>query len=187
MSEKPVDHVRHHRGRAPPEGGAPGLGPIDHARQHRARAALAGERDKLLKNGTERLNMNKFVGRTTKDRSRALLTALALATAGMAGYAVMIAEWFLAFHSSLAQTMVVLVVLLCLSAGLTVCSARRALGKDRPWLRYLGALLFVSTVTGALAGFLLYYKYIVYYWKYSEMRTYTNVAAAQSSVAFQDG
>lgn len=184
MSEKPVDHVRHDRtGR----GFGEGLGPVDHARQHRARAALAGERDKLLKNGTERLNLNKYVGRTSKDRSRALLAALAMATAGMAGYAAMIAEWFLAFHSSLAQTMVVLIVLLCLSAMLTVCSARRALGKDRPWLRYMGALLFVSTVTGTLTGFLLYYKYIVYYWKYTEMRTYTNVAAAQSSVAFQDG
>jgi len=187
MSEKPVDHVRHHRGRSPQEGGGPGLGPIDNARQHRARAALAGERDRLLKHGTERLSPNKHVGRTTKDRSRAVLAALAMATAGMVGYAAMIAEWFLAFHTSLAQTMVVLTVLLCLSAMLTVCSARRALGKDRPWLRYVGALLFVATVTGTLAGFLLYYKYIVYYWKYSEMRTYTNVAAAQSSMAFQDG
>jgi hypothetical protein len=163
------------------------MGPIDHARQQRARAALAGERDKLLKNGTERLNLNKNISRTTKDRSRAVLVALAMAVAGMLGYAVMIAEWFLAFHSSLAQTMVVLVVLLCVSAMLTVCSARRALGKDRPWLRYMGALLFVSTVTGTLCGFLLYYKYLVYYWHYSEMRTYTNVAAAQSNVAFQDG
>merc|ERR1719262_37415 len=91
------------------------------------------------------------------------------------------------FHNSFSQTMVVLIVFLLTSLGMAIASSRRALGKDRPWLRCLAGLLATSTIIGTLVGFDLYYHHIVYYWKYSEMRTYTNVAAAQNSNAFQDG
>jgi len=188
MLPKAVDHVRHHRGRPDNDGTYTGAAsPVDQARQHRARAAVAGERDKLLKHGTQRIDANKMAPRSSKERARALLIAASLALFGMFGYAVMMHQWFMVFHKSFAQTMVVLTVFLLTSSGMAIASSRRALGKDRPWLRCLGGLLATSTTIGCLVGFDLYYHHIVYYWKYSEMRTYTNVAAAQNSDAFQDG
>lgn len=164
-----------------------GQKPLDQARRHAARQALLGERDRLLKHGTKQVDLSKFGGRSGRDRAKALLITLFFAPIGMVGYIVMMVQWFVVFHSSLAKAMIVFIALMLAAVALCVASLRRVGGKDRAWLLYLGALLAASTLVALVVGFFLYYHSIVYYWKYNEMRTYTNVAASQDRDAFQDG
>eukprot|EP00405_Crypthecodinium_cohnii_P010461 CAMPEP_0206425582 /NCGR_PEP_ID=MMETSP0324_2-20121206/3871_1 /ASSEMBLY_ACC=CAM_ASM_000836 /TAXON_ID=2866 /ORGANISM="Crypthecodinium cohnii, Strain Seligo" /LENGTH=245 /DNA_ID=CAMNT_0053890379 /DNA_START=414 /DNA_END=1147 /DNA_ORIENTATION=- len=70
---------------------------------------------------------------------------------------------------------------------LVMGSTRRALGKERPWMWWLGAIWLQAFAIGCLVGFFVYFRHLAYYWKYEEMRTYTNVAAAQDASAFGDG
>jgi len=161
--------------------------PPDLVRQHRARAEVHTERDRLLRRADKNVDLQKFMPSDGKDRARAILLTLGLVAASMVGYVVMMLMWFFVYHDSLAQTVVALIFLLILSVIMCLASTRRALGKERPWLWWLGLLFGLSTLVSLVAGFFLYFRFLCYYWKYAEMRTYTNVAAAQDSSAFSDG
>mmetsp|Transcript_37811 Transcript_37811/g.109004 ORF Transcript_37811/g.109004 Transcript_37811/m.109004 type:complete len:346 (-) Transcript_37811:51-1088(-) len=162
-------------------------GPVDHVRHHRARAEVHTERDRLLKRADKRIDVQKFLPSDGKDRARAFLITLALVLPGMIGYLIMILMWFYVYRSSLAETIAAFVCLGIASALCAVLSTKKAMGKDRPWLRLIGSLNFVGTMVAVVIGFFLYFRFLCYYWKYSDMRTYTNVAAAQDGSAFQDG
>lgn len=131
--------------------------------------------------------MQKFLPSDGKDRARALLITLALVMPGMIGYMVMTLMWFYVYRYSLPDTVVAFVALVIASVLCAVLSTKKAMGKDRPWLWWIGALNLVGTFVALVIGFFLYFRFLCYYWKYSEMRTYTNVAAAQDGSAFKDG
>mmetsp|Transcript_100673 Transcript_100673/g.324834 ORF Transcript_100673/g.324834 Transcript_100673/m.324834 type:complete len:344 (+) Transcript_100673:146-1177(+) len=162
-------------------------GPVDHVRHHRARAEIHTERDKLLKRADRNVDIQKFMPNDGKDRARAMLLASGLVVCSMAGYVIMLLMWFYVYHESLMNTIVAFVLLICLSVALCLASSKNALGKDRPWLWWLGLLHGQATLVALVIGFFLYFRFLCYYWKYMEMRTYTNVAAAQHSAAFSDG
>jgi len=105
----------------------------------------------------------------------------------LVGYVVMLLMWFYVYHSSLADTVVAFVLLEVASVFCCVLSTKRAVGKDRAWLWWLGILNGQATLVALVVGFFIYFRFLCYYWKYTEMRTYTNVAAAQDASAFKDG
>lgn len=162
-------------------------GPVDHVRHHRAKAEVSNERDRLLKRADKRIDIQRFLPSDGKDRERALLITLALVVPGMIGFVVMILVWFYVYRDSLANSAVAFVSLVIFSVLCAVLSTKKAMGKDRPWLWWIGALNIMGTMVALVIGFFLYFRFLCYYWKYNEMRTYTNVAAAQDGSAFKDG
>merc|ERR1719401_352709 len=105
----------------------------------------------------------------------------------MAPYALVLVTWFFVFHQSLLQALVTFAGLAAAGMFLCVASTKRATGKERPWLMWFGGVWLQALVVGTVVGFFLYFRDLAYYWKYSEMRTYTNIAAAQDASAFGDG
>lgn len=77
----------------------------------------------------------------------------------------------------------------CIMIGILVmisCLCGFAARGAKLWLFRLGLLLFLATIIGTIAGLFTYYKYMVYYEAYGDMRSYTNVAASQNSDQFAD-
>lgn len=156
-------------------------------REQRAKKSVQTERDRLLKRADEKVNVSKFLPSDGKDQARALVATSMLAGIGVTPYFVAVLMWMYVYHDSLAETICAVMGLLIGSALLCVGSTKRALGKDRPAMWWLGIICSQAVIVGTILGFVLYFRYLAYYWKYEEMRSYTNVAAAQSPAAFGDG
>lgn len=161
--------------------------PTDAHRNHRARQEVHSERDKLLKKADKRIDLGRFMPSDGKDRARALVIAAPMAVLGMCPYVVMVLLWFLVWYKSVAETGIAFASMAVVGVLCCVGSSPRMLGKDRPWLWWFGAVWLQALLVGLLVGFFLYFRDLAYYWKYEEMPTYTNVAAAQDASAFGDG
>mmetsp|Transcript_81783 Transcript_81783/g.205785 ORF Transcript_81783/g.205785 Transcript_81783/m.205785 type:complete len:348 (-) Transcript_81783:60-1103(-) len=162
-------------------------GGADGVRKHRARQEIHAERDKLLKRADKKNDVSRFLPNDSKDRARAILITSGLGVLGQLPYLTMILLWFFVYHDSFVQTFTMLAVLVAVGLLFLIGSTRRALGKERPWMWWFGSIWLQATVVGTTVGFFLYFRDLAYYWKYQEMRTYTNIAAAQDSSAFGDG
>lgn len=159
---------------------------MDKARAHRAVQELRGERDKLLSFGDKRMSAQTVIPSDGKDRARALLWSLALLAGPAVAYVLMILAWFFTYHASIVRFCVLFASLIATSIGMSVLSFKWAGGKERPWLWWLGFYSGQATLVALVVGFFLYYRGLAYYWKYEEMRIYTNVAGAQNDEAFPD-
>lgn len=164
-------------------------GIVDHVRHSRAREEVHTERDRLLKQAgkSEKTKSKTLTQDTSKDRARAMVFSAILTFPGMIGYVVILMTWFFVYHESLSHTIAVFILLLAVCAGLCSFSDRKALGRNRLWLWWGAALAAQAALVAFVLGFFLYFRLLCYYWKYAEMRTYTNVAAAQDPAAFIDG
>mmetsp|Transcript_118787 Transcript_118787/g.341004 ORF Transcript_118787/g.341004 Transcript_118787/m.341004 type:complete len:342 (-) Transcript_118787:80-1105(-) len=161
--------------------------PVDTLRQYRAKQDLQTERDRLIKRADRRIILNKYLPDDGKDRARAILIATPMAVCGMLPYISMILLWFFVYHVSFVQTMTAAVALIVLGGLFCIGSSPRVMGKERRWMMWFGMIWMQAVVAGLVVGFFLYFRDLAYYWKYEEMRTYTNVAAAQPSDGFGDG
>lgn len=160
----------------------------DHVRHHRARKEIHTERDRLLSRASRLKEIQRFLPDDTKDRVRAALTALELTMFAMVSYITMICMWFYLYHFSFTIPVVVFVVLVALGGMLMIMARSRQLGWRHPWvIWYAGSLFIAGTFIGLVVAFYLYVHHLAYYWRLKEMRTYTNVAAAQSAGEFSDG
>jgi len=159
----------------------------DQFRQFRAKKAVQSERDRLLKRADGNIDVDKLKPSDGKDQARALVATAMLWPIGVAPYFITVGLWFYVYHDSLAETVCATAALLISAALLCVGSKKRALGKDRPVMWWLGVICAQATIVGTMLGFFCYFHNLAYYWKYQEMRSYTNVAAAQSPAAFGDG
>lgn len=155
-------------------------------RQFRAKRAIASERDRLLKKADSNINVSKYLPSDSKDQARAFVITAMLAGVGVLPYFATVGLWFYVYHNSFVATVCVTAALLIICAMLCVGSFKRTLGKDRPQMWWLGVVGAQATIVGTMLGFFCYFHYLAYYWKYQEMRTYTNVAGAQSTAAFGD-
>lgn len=57
--------------------------------------------------------------------------------------------------------------------------------KER-WQRWMGRYLATAACAGAALGIFLYYRYLVFFFHYRDLKVYTNVAASQSAALFAD-
>lgn len=152
-----------------------------------ARMVLQGEKDRLLKFAEKRMDLAHIMRDESKDRARAILITTVFSILGMVPFVGANLLWLLTYHDSLVQALVLFVALLGVGIFLCTGSTKRALGKDRPWMFWFGVVWSQAAVVGLVMGFFMYFRSIAYFWKYDEMRSYTNVAAAQDSSAFRDG
>lgn len=171
----------------PPRAAVGAVSAADALRMQRARQVIHSERDKLLKRADKRTDLSRFLPSDGKDRARAILLTGCLAIVAMTPYVLMILLWFFVFHYSFAQTLVACSVLVLVGALFCAASSKRVLSKERVWMWWFGVVWMQATVVGLILGFFLYFRGLAYYWKYEEMRTYTNVGASQASESFGDG
>lgn len=162
-------------------------GYADAVRALRARQEVASEKDRLMQRADRRTDLKRFGPDDYKDRARAILITAAMSVPGMCPYATMLCLWFYVYHKSFLQAFVVSGSFFVLGMLFFAGSTKRALGKDRPWLWWFGAVWIQATVVGLIVGFFLYFRYLAYFWKYEETRTYNNVTAAEDASAFGDG
>lgn len=145
--------------------------------------ALGADRDKMLQMG------NKFreEKRDETHAARLLLMTVMLLAAAVGSYCLMMHAWFHVLHYSSMRFGIIVLFLLGLGCGCTGGSYKRVMGKDSLTMRVVGVLVLQATLLALVFGFHLYVQHLVFYFKYQEMRTYTNVAAAQQSGGFRDG
>jgi len=127
------------------------------------------------------------LGDKAKDRARAIVISAGLTFPGMTSYLIILMIWFYAYHESVVSLVIAFIALLVTYIVLIALSDRRVLGRERPWMWWVGVLGIQAIVIALILGFFLYFRLLCYWWKYAEMRTYTNVAAMQDPDAFSDG
>ncbi|CAE7029877.1 unnamed protein product [Symbiodinium natans] len=156
---------------------------MDKARAHRAKQELQSERDKLLKRGTARVSNAAANAGDGKDQARALVWTCALIVPAVIAYVSIMLAWFFMFHSSIVKFLALFLSFLLLGLVLALLSFKWLTGRARPWLWWMGFWIGQAALAALVIGFFVYYRNLVYYWKYQEMRSYTNVAAAQDDAA----
>lgn len=159
---------------------------MDKARAHRAKQELHSERDKLLKRGSTRISSQANNAGDGKDQARALVWTVAILVPATIAYASVMLAWFYMFNSSMPKFLAIFLSYLLLAVVLMLLSFKWLTGRARPWLWWIGFWMGQATLAALVIGFFVYYRNLVYYWKYQEMRSYTNVAAAQDDAAFPD-
>lgn len=156
--------------------------PSDVSRLARAREALSNEGDALLKKGEKALKWYDNVPKDKKEKIKGILkVAGIMATAG-AFYTTMMLMWFLVWHLSITWTVIVLALMVV--ACFVMCIMGVVRGSRLTF--WIGLLTFEAVVVSVVCGFFCYYGELVYFYKYEELRTYTNVGASQSTTQFSD-
>lgn len=144
---------------------------------------LISSRDRIL----TRASVAKEVPADPKDGVRACAIASLILAISAVPYSCAVLSWTFLWRKSLVQYVLAILLLLFVPVVLLAASWKWSTGRDRRSLRLFGVLFLQGILAGVLVGFFMYYHYLCYYWKYKEMRTYTNVGAAQSARAFGDG
>eukprot|EP00930_Biecheleria_cincta_P034934 TRINITY_DN24074_c0_g1_i1.p1 TRINITY_DN24074_c0_g1~~TRINITY_DN24074_c0_g1_i1.p1 ORF type:complete len:344 (-),score=44.16 TRINITY_DN24074_c0_g1_i1:90-1121(-) len=160
---------------------------LEKARAHHAKQTVMGERDRLLAFANKRIDTQKYRPADGKDRARAVVWSLPLLLGPVFAFSAVVIAWFFLYHSSIVMFSALVMTLLLVSVGLSLFSFKWISGKERPWLWWAGFFTGQAVFAALVVGFFVYYHYLAYYWKYEEMRTYTNVAAAQDDESFIDG
>merc|ERR1719478_539846 len=93
--------------------------------------------------------------------------------------------WFMVYRDSFAWSVVMLLLCLGVSGGIVFYGSRNR--GARMWIIIMGCMCALVTLTGLVFGFFMYYKYLVYYLRYTELRTFSNVGGSQSVTEFSDG
>jgi len=133
-------------------------GVIDHVRHHQARQQVHTERDKLLKRADKTIDLEPYKQNVSKDRAKAILATLGLVGSGIGSFAVMLYMWFWVYHYSLTQTAVVFALFMAVSAFCCIGSTKEMLGKDRPWMWWVGFLNGQGAIFGLIFGFFVYLR-----------------------------
>eukprot|EP00747_Dinoflagellata_sp_TGD_P163872 gnl/TRDRNA2_/TRDRNA2_183055_c0_seq1.p1 gnl/TRDRNA2_/TRDRNA2_183055_c0~~gnl/TRDRNA2_/TRDRNA2_183055_c0_seq1.p1 ORF type:complete len:393 (+),score=62.25 gnl/TRDRNA2_/TRDRNA2_183055_c0_seq1:55-1179(+) len=136
--------------------------------------------DPLLKRSSAKIETNA-IKKDPQERQKAVLMALLLLVSCFFVYAVQIITWFFLWYHSFAGS--VCIFLLCLLASV---AASALAGRKREWLSWMGLLCATATIVGVVVGFFCFYGDLVYYYKWKDMHTYTNVGASQGAKTFAD-
>jgi hypothetical protein len=145
-------------------------------------------KDRLLKKANVKAFM-KWVHKEEQDKAWALLHCLLCTIVALGFFFAMIFVWFNWYHKSFFWSVIALFVLIALACLLILFGSGN--GKitytQRKWVVCLGITCILTTILGLAYGFIMYFQYLAYYFRYLEMRAYTNVGASQSISEFNDG
>jgi len=155
-------------------------GHADHAREQHALKVIAEKRDKLMNRGAKATEWHNLLPKDNHEKPRAILNGIKLLLACFLVYVIQIFAWFLLYYKSLSLTFAVFAISFLGALGVAVIAGKRR-------LLFWGAILSaLSSIIGLLVGFLCYYGHLVYYFKYMDLRTYTNVGASQNPHTYTD-
>merc|ERR1719197_1509067 len=97
----------------------------------------------------------------------------------------MVLTWFYVYRKSFGWSVFIFLLLIAIGSGISIYGSR--FKSSRLWVVILGVLCILMTFVGLFFGFFMYYRHLVYYLRYKEMRTYSNVGGVQSASQFNDG
>eukprot|EP00747_Dinoflagellata_sp_TGD_P162011 gnl/TRDRNA2_/TRDRNA2_179146_c0_seq1.p1 gnl/TRDRNA2_/TRDRNA2_179146_c0~~gnl/TRDRNA2_/TRDRNA2_179146_c0_seq1.p1 ORF type:complete len:341 (+),score=37.59 gnl/TRDRNA2_/TRDRNA2_179146_c0_seq1:94-1116(+) len=153
---------------------------VEHQRQQQALKVISQMGDRLMVRGKQVQEYHDLLPKDNKEKPRAILDGIKLVMACFLAYVIQIFAWFLIYRSSLSWTFAIFAVTFLGSLGVAISAGQRR-------LLFWGAVLCaLSSCIAVIVGFLCYYGHLVYYLKYMDMRTYTNVGASQSAYSFND-
>lgn len=127
----------------------------------------------------------KWAREDEKAKAWAAIHAVIMSLLCMLFFASMLLMWFKVFHKSFGWSVVIFIVCLFASSGIAIFGARKR--DQRMWILITGFLCALVTFIGLFFGFSMYYRHLVYYRRYMEMRTYSNVGGSQATSQFNDG
>jgi len=148
--------------------------------------ALKGNRgDKLMGEAAKiKGQLMKWVKEDEKAKAWAAIHAVIMSFTCMIFFVAMIIMWFHVYHKSFAWSVVIFVLCLLICAGISIFAAKKR--DQRLWILVLALMCVLVTFIGLFFGFIMYFKYLVYYQRYVEMRQYSNVGGSQSVSQFSD-
>lgn len=152
------------------------------SRYNRAREALNNEGDSMLRRSEKALAAEDGMPKDKKEKIKAVLICLAMIFIPATFYFVLVMCWFLVWHSSMVWMFIPLV--LELLAIITLCIY--ALFKHQRSFFWCGVLCLEAVIVGSILGFFAYYSELCFFYKYKELRAYTNVGASQTVQQFSD-
>jgi len=172
-------------------------GNIRHNQINRAREQISSEQEPLMRAANKMTQKRSYAEPDSKDSIRAWIMTIFLSLAAYTVYVMMLLMFYYLYYSSLAATCIVYVALILLGLGMLYVGIEAgkhqmttmspwALWINRGWLVWLGFSCMLMATIGGLVGFFVYYQDLVYYERYQELETYTNVGASQSTVEYND-
>lgn len=149
--------------------------------------ALKGNRgDKMLGEAAKlKGTLMKWVREDEKAKAWAAIHAIIMSFVCIAFFLAMLFMWFVVWHKSFGWSVFIFLACLAVSGGICIYGARNR--DQRAWIIIMGCLCALVTCVGLVFGFFMYFKFLVYYERYQEMRTYSNVGGSQPVSQFNDG
>lgn len=158
---------------------------VDQLRKGAAREGIGASNEPILRKAER--NLRSWESRTAdgKEPARMTLMLIGLVTTAAACYSSLIWAWFVVYYQSFLGAVSVLAFLVLSSAALVLVGRGRSTMR-RSWMLFAGLLCFEATVAALMVGFRCYFGNLVYYHRYKDMRTYSNVGASQPASSFND-
>jgi len=149
--------------------------------------ALRGNRGDALLGEASKLKGNrmKWVKEDEQAKAWAVIHALIMSFVCIGFFLAMIFMWFFVYRKSFFWSIVIFLSCLAGSAGISFYGSKKR--DERYWIIIMGCVCAVVTFISLFFGFFMYYRFLVYYEHYVEMRTYSNVGGSQSVTQFNDG
>jgi len=136
---------------------------------------LAGSKKKIEDHEAGREAITEPIGKT-------ILHATLLAIAPWLTFLLVIFTMWEMWHGWTKLAMVIIAGVLCLNISFAIFE----LAHGKAWLWWFGVLCAIGILAGIAAGTFNYYRYLLYYWSYHDLRKYTNVPASQHAAGFAD-
>lgn len=142
--------------------------------------------DSIHKHGNKKHNSLESKRKREEEQARAwaFIHAVIMAFVSTLFLGLTLFMWFFIYHWSFLFSVLWLVVLYIAAFAITIYGVRKV---PRRWILCMGLICFVTIFIGLILGFELYFKSLVYYKKYQEMRMYSNIAASHPVQSFDDG
>jgi len=159
--------------------------PVGEDPSNKKRAPKVRGGDKLMGEATKVKGvMAKWMRLDEQAKAWAVIHGVIMSFVSIFFFIVMLTMWFRVYHNSFGWSVAILLLCLVASAGIAWWGSKR--GPQRRWIVFLGCLCALMTFVGLIFGFFMYFKFLVYYQKYLELRTYSNVGGSQGATGFND-
>jgi hypothetical protein len=114
--------------------------------------------------------------------SKTILHATLLGIAPWLTFVLMIVLMFEFWHAYTVLTLAAIITLFVIFVAFAIFETHHG----KKWLYWLGVLCFVALLAGTAVGIFNYYSLMLYFYSYSDLRKYTNVAGSQHAAGFED-
>lgn len=144
---------------------------------------LIMEQDPLLRGGARKIDIHESGQEAVYEpHSKTILHATMLAIAPWCTFVFIIALMFQMWHYYTVPTIVILAAVMTVNIGFAVFE----MAHGKKWLLWLGILGGVALLAGIAIGLFNYYRYLLFFYSYSDLRKYTNVAGSQHAAGYSD-
>mmetsp|Transcript_28958 Transcript_28958/g.61670 ORF Transcript_28958/g.61670 Transcript_28958/m.61670 type:complete len:376 (-) Transcript_28958:88-1215(-) len=152
----------------------------------------SSKQDPFIKGGNKRVDKEAKRPRPNEegDKHHVVMRAFALTSAPFVCFNVTLVLLTRMYHYRQILTVVltfIFIVAVALLPQIMKAQTQRLLKSwHEKWKDYLSIFCLVAAFLGMVAGFVLYYRYLLYYHRYMDMKVYSNVAASSDPMLVAD-